>query len=104
MQAVLTIDRLPAAPIEAAAQFHREYLRQAENLLAGEVDALAIVLPSAPTDHDDWRRTLARDLARASKPKRVNVVGAASDEARDALLSYLGDAPGVTGQYCPAHE
>ncbi len=55
-------------------------------------------MPAAPYDHADWRRAVARDLARAYAPKRVNVVGG-NDLA--ATLDYLAGAPGVTGQYLP---
>jgi hypothetical protein len=105
VQAVLVIDALPAGGIDAAATFHAQHLAQARALIADPgTDALAIALPAAGPDHDDWRRTLARDLARAHSPKRVNVVATRDPCARAAMLAYLGDAPGVTGQYLAAHE
>lgn len=104
MQAVLTIDRLPDCEIEAAASFHTHWLEAARAALSDETDSLVIVLSSAPTSHDDWRRTVARDLARAHAPKRVNIVSAPDAATLDAMLSYLMDAPGVTGQYLPGHE
>lgn len=104
MQAVLTIDDLPNCEIEAAASFHAHWLDAAREALSDEADSLALVLPSAPTSHDDWRRAVARDLARAHTPKRVNVISAMDAETRDAMLSYLMDTPGVTGQYLPGHE
>ena len=104
MQAVLVIDSLPGGGIEAAAAFHADWLPAAREALAGEADSLAIVLPAAPRAHDDWRIAIARDLARAHAPKRVNLVGAGAGESREALLSYLMDADGITGQYLAGHE
>ncbi|MFL0357079.1 Rossmann fold domain-containing protein [Erythrobacter sp. GH1-10] len=104
MQRVLAVTSLPDSAIEASAAFFADYLLEARSILReGESDALAIILPPAPRDHDDWRRALARDLARESAPKRVNVIGGAG-EGLDETLAYLGNAPGVTGQYCPLHE
>ncbi|MEQ8410904.1 MAG: hypothetical protein RIB52_05060 [Erythrobacter sp.] len=106
MQVVLTVEALPGKPLAASAAFHAQHLDRARRMLAGEgegegADALAIVMPAAGTDHDDWRRALARDLARAASPKRVNVVGGAPGKAREEALAYLADAPGITGQYIP---
>lgn len=104
MQRVLAIGSLPESGIDASAAFFADYLLDARCILSeGEVDALAIVLPPAPGDHDDWRRALARDLAREYAPKRVNVIGG-SGTAVDETLAYLGNAPGVTGHYCPLHD
>ncbi len=105
MQAVLRVDGLAGLePIEAAALFYRDFLAGARELLEGDASSLVIVLPHAPLDHDDWRRALARDLARAHAPKRVNCVAGPGEEAIAAMLTYLEDAPGITGQYCPAHD
>lgn len=105
MQAVLVIEALPASGIDAAAAFHAHHLAQARAMIAApDARALAIVLPPAGPDHDDWRRTLARDLARAHTPKRVNVIATGHAAARESMLAYLGDAPGVTGQYLAGHE
>ena len=96
-QAVLDCGALPDDALGAAARFHAEYLPQVAGLLDG-ADSLVIVMPSAPYDHADWRRAVARDLARAHAPRRVNVVG--GNEVA-ATLEYLARAPGVTGQYLP---
>ncbi len=103
MQAVLTVETLPSGAIEAAATFYSQHLPQVEALIAQGSTAVAIILPQAGADHDHWRRALARDLGRKHAPIRVNVVGRGNAQASDALLGYLGGAPGVTGQYCPAH-
>jgi len=104
-QRVLTIETLAESGIEAGADFTRHHLPRARELLEDDdMDALAIVLPVAGPDHRDWRRALARDLARAHTPKRVNVAAGSPGAALDTLLDYLGDAPGVTGHYLEAHE
>ncbi len=104
MQAELRIDALPESSLDAAAQFHAQHLSEAQALLEGEADALAVVLPPAPTDHDDWRRAIARDLARKYAPKRVNVLSNSNPESVCAMLTYLRAAPGITGQYLPLHD
>lgn len=81
------------------------HLDAARALLAAPAStALAIILPPAPHDHRDWRLALARDLAREAAPARVNVVAGPSGDALDAVLRFLSDAPGVTGQYLVCHE
>lgn len=105
MQAVLTIRDLPTDGLSASRTFYDGHIHEAVELLdQGTNEALAIVLPVAGSDHNDWRRTLARDLARAYTPKRVNVVGGVAGAERDAIVAYLEGAPGVTGQYLAAHE
>lgn len=101
MQAVLRIEGLPIGALDAAAEFHRIWLAQARDALRGEADSLVIVIPLAPTDHRDWRRGIARDLARELAPKRVNLVAGDDPDAIAATLEYLGRAPGVTGQLLP---
>ncbi|MEL6877429.1 MAG: Rossmann fold domain-containing protein [Pseudomonadota bacterium] len=104
-QAVQRIADLPDSPLAASAHYFAEHLHEARAALAKpDVNALAIVIPHAGTDHDDWRRALARDLAREYTPQRVNVVGGGAEPATEALLTYLANAPGVTGQYCPVHD
>ncbi len=104
MQKVFAIENLPQAAIEASAYVIANHLDAIRTQLNdAETSALAIALPTAPYDHRDWRRALARDLARAHAPKRVNVVAAADEAAAEKLLSYLRDALGVTGQYLEAH-
>ncbi|BDI60670.1 Rossmann fold domain-containing protein [Qipengyuania nanhaisediminis] len=105
VQAVLAITGLPESGLDASAAFHHEHLARVEECLAqGDLAALVLALAPAGPDHDDWRRALARDLARAHKPVRVNVVAGDEGEARDAIIAFLETAPGVTGQYLVAHE
>ena len=101
MQAELRVEGLPADALAAAGAFYGEWLDRAHAAL-GKADALAIVLPSAPYDHRDWRRAAARDLARAHAPKRVNIVAGDGQDGVLATLAYLAGAPGVTGQYLEA--
>ncbi len=104
MQAVLRIDQLPKAPLDASAAFHALHLTKAVASLEGDADHLVLILPTALSDHDDWRRALARDLARKFAPKRVAVLGGGSSTAIESMLAYLRGAPGVTGQYLPLHD
>jgi hypothetical protein len=101
MAAVLVIDDLPSGALEAAAEFHARWLPEVRALLTEA--SLVVALPPAPYDHTDWRRAAARDLARMAAPVRVNLIGGGGAETRAATLAYLGDAPGVTGQYLPLH-
>ncbi|MEM8724955.1 MAG: Rossmann fold domain-containing protein [Pseudomonadota bacterium] len=104
-QAVQTITDLPDSPLAAVAAYFAYHHTESLDLLnAGQTSDLAIVLPSAGHDHNDWRRTLARDLARTYAPKRANVIGASDGKAMQEMLAYLRNAPGVTGQYLAAHE
>ncbi len=104
-QAEQIVAKLPNRPIDAAATYFERHLTEAKALLENvDVTALAIVMLPTAEDHVDWRRSLARDLARTYAPKRVNVVSAAPGQARDEMLAYLRDAHGVTGQYLVAHE
>lgn len=104
-QVIQHIAELPDSPLAASVVFFEAHLNSSRSALSEDgVTGLAIILPYAATDHDDWRRTLARDLAREFTPQRVNVVGGGSEKATEALTRYLADAPGVTGQYLAAHE
>lgn len=104
-QRVFTVEHLPADGLAAGAAFFAEHLSGARAAIEGaDIKALAIVLPPAGPDHTDWRTALARDLARAYTPKRVNVVAGEEGGELDALLAYLGNAPGVTGHYCEVHD
>ena len=105
MQALLEIGSLPESGLDASAYFATHHLPAAQDMLSNADNrALVILLPAAGPDHDDWRRALARDLARKYTPMRVNVVARGSDAATRETLAYLRDAPGVTGQYLGCHE
>ena len=99
MQAELRIADLPDHALDAVGLFHAEWMDRIAEVLGKDCDALAIVLPAATYDHEDWRRAAARDLARRYAPQRVNIVGGSDADRIAATLSYLAGAPGVTGQY-----
>lgn len=100
----LVVANLPLASLDASAAFFADHLDKVRGILGDdETSALAIVLPHAGADHDDWRCALALDLAREYAPKRVNIVRASDPSSAEPLLAYLRDAPGVTGQYLQAH-
>ncbi|MFN2100198.1 Rossmann fold domain-containing protein [Altererythrobacter sp. MF3-039] len=101
-QAELRIAELPDSALEAAGVFHSEWIDKIADALSA-ADEVVIVMSDATYDHDDWRRSAARDLARANAPKRVNVVAGSDEAAIAATLSYLAGAPGVTGQYLKTH-
>ena len=102
---VLHIEELPESPLEASAAFFAKHLDDIRELAIDvATDCLAIIVPAAGPDHDDWRRSLVRDLAREFAPKRVNMIAGDQTASHEALLAYLRNAPGVTGQYLAAHE
>ncbi|MCM0000850.1 MAG: hypothetical protein NBV68_15840 [Erythrobacter sp.] len=105
MQRQLEVSLLPDGALDAQTAFMALHLEAARAMLADpETSALAIVLPPAAHGHRDWRLALARDLAREVAPKRVNIVSGHHGEARNDVLRFLADAPGVTGQYLVCHE
>jgi hypothetical protein len=96
-QAVLRIEGLPSGAIDAAADFHGEWLPRARDALA-QAHALAVVFPAAPFDHRGWRLAAVQDLAREAAPRRVNGIIGGDAQAIAETLAWLGGAPGVTGQ------
>jgi hypothetical protein len=105
VQRVLEVGALPDCAIAAAGAFIADHCATVRRILAeAETSALAIVLAPAPYDHQDWRRALARDLAREAAPRRVNIVAGHPGEALAQTLRFLADAPGVTGQYLVCHD
>lgn len=105
VQCVHAVDGLPEGSLEACAQFMADHLPAVRaEFDRSRADALVIVLPPAGRAHDDWRRSLARDLARDTTPRRANVVAGEAGDRLEAVLDYLGGAPGVTGHYVQAHD
>ncbi|MBO0749701.1 MAG: hypothetical protein J2O44_04620 [Porphyrobacter sp.] len=96
-QAVLRIEGLPQGALDAAAQFHAEWLPRAREALA-EAGAVALVFPPAPYDHRGWRLAAVQDLAREAAPKRVNAVAGDDEPAIADTLAWLAQVPGITGQ------
>ena len=105
MQRQLEVTLLPDSALDAQTAFMALHLEAARALLADpETTSLAIILPPASHDHRDWRLALARDLAREVAPRRANIVSGHPGEARNDVLRFLADAPGVTGQYLVCHD
>ena len=100
MPAVVVIESLPEAALDAAADFTANHLPTILGHLQNGEDVVA-VLPEAAYDHVDWRRAAVRDLARAHAPTRVNFITTGSQTAVDETIRYLASAAGVTGQYLP---
>ncbi|MCH2486456.1 MAG: hypothetical protein MK010_01760 [Erythrobacter sp.] len=96
MRRVAVVD-LPEAPLAAASAFHRDHLADIAAILTGGEDVM-IALPPADHTHREWRLAFAAGLAREHAPVRANVVAGTAD-ALDAFETYLGEAPGITGQY-----
>lgn len=92
---------LSDGPLEAAAKFHATHLPMIEEEIVGGPASVTIVF--GPGDHEqrDWRLAAIRNLARKHAPIRVNGVAGAGDSVKP-LLTYLENAPGVTGQLLDA--
>jgi hypothetical protein len=95
-QAVLRVEGLPHAALDAAEAFYEAWLPLAR--AASLTEDTAIVFPSAPYDHRGWRLAAVQDLAREAAPRRVNGVAGDDNAAIAAALHWLASAPGVTGQ------
>ena len=102
-QRLYEVSDLPEGGIAASAEFYSQHMNAAQAALDG-FDALAILLPPAGSDHADWRCAVARDLARAHAPARVNVVSGPVGKERETLLNYLSDAKAVTGHYLEVRD
>ena len=90
---------LPDSPLDAAAEFHSAIVPQ----VRAEPDD--VVLAFAPADHSHraWRLAAVQELAREAAPRRVNAVVGATGSEQDAVLAFLANAPGVTGQMLQAN-
>ena len=92
-------------PLEAHAAFFDQHLKLIAAKMADPgVASLTIILSPASSAHDDWRRAVAGDLAREFAPRRVNIAAGVKGEALTMVLTFLKDAPGVTGHYVQAHD
>ncbi len=100
-QSVLRISKLPDAALEAAGAFYThvagELQKAAEALPEG--GDMVVIFPPAAHDHIAWREAAVQDMARAAAPqRRFNAIVGTHEPDIDAVLAYLADAPGVTGQ------
>ena len=96
-QAVLWVEGLPQAALDAAEAFYEAWMPQAR-AASGANDALALVFPAAPVDHRGWRLAAVQYLAREAAPRRVNAVAGNDRDAIAATVDWLAAAPGITGQ------
>ena len=95
---VVAVDGLPLDPLAAGGVFHQHWLPRAEAALADGHDVM-LVFSLADHTHRDWRRAVATGLARRHAPLRVNAIAGEGARVIEAFISYLADAPGITGQY-----
>jgi hypothetical protein len=96
-EAVLHVDGLPAAPLDAAQAFFAEYLPRAREAFQDDAEVV-LVFPGAGHEHRAWRLAAVQELAREAAPKRVNAVTGDDRAAVEQAIAYLADAPGITGQ------
>jgi hypothetical protein len=95
-QAVLRVEGLPDAPLDAAASFHHVWLPLARDALSG--GDLLLVFAAADHCHRAWRLAAVQELAREAAPGRVNGVTGDNEAAIDQATEWLAGAPGITGQ------
>ena len=98
--AIVRVERLPGAALDAAAAFHAHWAQQVRDA-ARDSEFVIVVLDPAPFDHADWRRPAARDLARAHADNCINIVAGLEGAALARMVEFLGRAPAITGQYLP---
>ena len=96
-QAVLRVEGLPDAPLDAAAAFHVDWLPRARAALAERLD-LALTFAPADHEHRSWRLAAVQELAREAAPLRVNGVVGEGGPALPAMLDWLARAEAITGQ------
>ncbi|MEE4199483.1 Rossmann fold domain-containing protein [Erythrobacter sp.] len=104
-QRIYEVPELPGESLAAASAFHERHLAEVRDAIEPrEGESLVVTLPAAGPDHADWRSAIARDLARAMTPARVNLAAGADPSKLAALIVYLAGAPGVTGHYLETHD
>lgn len=94
---------LPEDPLAASLAFDLHHRPAALAVLALDEDLLIEFDPASHT-HEEWRRAAVAMLARAHAPLRVNAVAGAQGDRFEEVVRYLGQAPGVTGQYLQTAE
>ncbi len=99
--AIIRVDRLPDAALDAARAFHANWAEKVRTAAAQGSEKVVVVMHPAPFDHTDWRRAAARDLARAHPDHCVNIVAGLDSGALARMVDFLGRAPAITGQYLP---
>ena len=97
MAALVTAADLPESPLDAAAQFHAAIVPVIREKLA---EATEIVVNFGPAEHSHraWRLAAIQELAREAAPVRVNGLVGPDGEGAHAVMRFLENAPGITGQ------
>jgi hypothetical protein len=98
LNVILRVGPLADNPLDAAAQFHADYLPAARAVLQGG-EALTLVFTPADHTHRGWRLAAVQGLARDHAPLRVNGLAGDDEKAIAATADWLAQAPGVTGLY-----
>jgi tRNA A37 threonylcarbamoyltransferase TsaD len=97
--ALLRITGLPAAPLDAAAVFHGEWVVQVRaSLIESTDESLTLAFPLADHSHRGWRLAAVQELAREHAPRRINAVACADEPGLSAALALLEPCQGITGQ------
>jgi hypothetical protein len=96
--ALLRVGALPERALDAAAMFHAEVLPRIRELQSGQADDLVLVFEPASHEHRAWRLAAVQQLARDHAPQRANALESDDEQAIAAALSYVEQAPGLTGQ------
>ena len=102
--AIIKVDTLPEAALDAAAAFHSQWSQKVREAAAQGSEYVVVAMDPAPFDHADWRRAAARDLARAHPDHCINLVAGSDAGAVARMVEFLGRAPAITGQYLPLAE
>lgn len=97
--ATVRVTALPAAPLDAAAAFHGEWLPRIRSQLAASQDESAVlVFALADHSHRGWRLAAVQELARELAPRRINALACDSAAGEAAALALLDNCQGITGQ------
>lgn len=97
--ATVRVMALPAAPLDAAAAFHGEWLPRIREQLARSADESSVLIfPPAEHSHRGWRLAAVQELARELAPRRINALACDSAGGEAAALALLDECQGLTGQ------
>lgn len=97
--ATVRVTALPAAPLDAAAAFHGEWLpRIRAELAASQDESSVLVFPTAEHSHRGWRLAAVQELARELAPRRINALACDSAGGEAAAVALLTECQGLTGQ------
>lgn len=95
---LVIIAGLPDDALAAATAFYADHFPRLKTVLNGDIACLTLHFAAAPHDHRAWRGAAIAGLARDYAPCRVNALSGGSRSAIAAVATWLGHAPGVTGQ------